>query len=349
MLTLQTTTKSFMKNRSIIVSLVLLALVIGVYFLLKKDKVSTLDQQETNFAVKEIEKIDKIYLRSRIQNTAALLEKNEAGVWYINGKYPADMAKVNILLIAIKDIKVKFPVGKDYWNGVIKNLSSQGVKVELYSGNKNLRTYYVGGPTPDNTGTYYYMENAKKPYVNHIEGFHGYMSPRFFVNENDWRSKIFCALPSEEIARIEVTWPQDPNASFVIDNTAGKPLLESKLTNKKPINDNKLRAYLNHFDRLAYEGFPLNMNNKNIDSIYKSPVIFNLKVVPVSGGPINVQLHYKELSHDTYQQLDMDGVQMPFDIDRFYAFLNNNNKELLLIQDFVFGKVMKKAGDFLMD
>jgi hypothetical protein len=340
-----------MFTKKIITPLIILIVAIGIFLFLKRDKVSTLQIAETDFAVEDVNKIDKIFIRSRFQNDAALLTKNNKGVWFINDKYEADGAKVGVLLSAIKDVKVKYPVGNDFWDEVVRQLSSTGMKVELYNGSKKLKTYYVGGPTPDHMGTFYWMEDAERPYVVHIEGFQGYLSPRFFVTERDWRSKVLFSYEPKEIEWVKVEWVQEPTASFRIENTNNEPILQN-IDGKaiKQVNDNKLRSYLNHFDKLAHEGFPQNKRAPEIDSIYNQGNSFvTLTLKPKNKEEQKLQIFYKELTRGSYQQLDLEGVQIPFDVDSYYAFFNNNAGELLQIQDFVFGKVLKKVADFKLE
>ncbi|MCK9480340.1 MAG: DUF4340 domain-containing protein [Bacteroidia bacterium] len=339
-----------MISRKTLISLLILALVIGTYFFFKRNTNTTLAIDETNFAIEKTQNIDKIFLRSRFQNTSATLTKNDKGVWMINDKYEADGAKVDVLLNAVKNMKVKTPVSKDYWDMVIKNLSSKGVKVEIYSQNNKLKTYYVGGPTPDQMGTFMWMEDASQPYVVYIEGFQGFLSPRFFVNERDWRSKIIFAYEPQDIEWVKVDWTDDVAQSFTITNENNTPSIQSQAFGKGKINENKLRSYLNYFDRLAYEGFPIDMREHDIDSVYnKTRAFFVLTLKPKGKPEQTIQIHYKGLKKNSKMQLDREGVQMPYDIDSYYAFFNSNSKELLMVQDYVFGKVMKKASDFLLE
>jgi hypothetical protein len=340
------------KNKKTLISLSILLLVIGSYFLLRRDTGTTLDASETAFAITDSKAVDKIFMRSRYQNASALLEKNEEGIWRVNNKYDADGAKVDMLLTAAKEMRVKYPVSKDFWDQVIRNLSSKGTKVELYAKGKLLKTYYVGGPTPDHQGTFVWMENAKKPYVVHIEGFRGYLTPRFFVSERDWRSKIIYKYEAEEIEWVRAEWSDDPAQSFTLYNGEEGPTMSgySPKGGVKNLNENLLRSYLNYFERLAYEGFPIDMREKDIDSVYsQTKPFFVLSVKPKNKEVQKLQFHYKGLKRDSYQQLDFEGVKLPYEIDAYYAFFNDNGKELLQVQEFVFGKVMKKGADFLLE
>ncbi len=334
-----------MKNRQLIVSVILLCLIVGVYFVLKRDKVTTLDKDEAAFAVENTDRISAIYMRSRAQNTDVVLEKNKEGKWMVNGTYPADMAKLNLLLTTIKDVGVKYPVSKDYWNMVIKNLSSDGVKVEIYDGRKKIKTYYVGSPTPDNMGTYYWMEDAPRPYVMHIDGFQGYLTPRFFVSEKDWRSKIIFDHNPDDIEYVKVDWTDDPSASFIIRQQGAEVVLESQGL-KGSSNQNKLRSYLSHFEFLAFEGFNTRYTTEEKNALALTDPFFTVEVKTRKKEADILQFYYKPLGRESHQQLDDFGVQLPFDNERYFGFYNRNHAELLFLQDFVFGKIMKKSSDF---
>lgn len=342
----------FMSNRKILLSLLILALVIGGYFLLKKDKSSTLVKDETSFAVENTDEIDQIFMKAKFLNTSATLAKKD-NKWTINNKYDADGSKINVLLTAIREVRVKHPVSKDYWDMVIRNLAGKGTKVELYSKGKKIKTYYVGGPTPDNTGTYMWIEGATKPYICHIEGFEGYLTPRYFVNEADWRSKMLFELQDEDIEWVKLDWTENKDKGFLITNYENNPSIErlsSKDNQQNAVNANKLKSYLKQFDRLSYEGFPNNKSKTEIDSIYTktSPFVI-LTVKAKNKEEKTIRIHRKGLSTTSKSYVDEYGVKLPFEQDNYFAFLNNNKKEMMQLQDFVFGKILKTYDDFLLE
>jgi hypothetical protein len=342
----------FMSNRKILLSLLILALVIGGYFLLKKDKSSTLVKDETSFAVENTAEIDQIFMKAKFLNTSATLTKKD-NKWTINNKYDADGSKINVLLTAIREVRVKHPVSKDYWDMVIRNLAGKGTKVELYSKGKKIKTYYVGGPTPDNTGTYMWIEGAAKPYICHIEGFVGYLTPRYFVNEADWRSKMIFELQEEDIEWVKVDWTENKDKGFLITNSDNGPSIE-RLSNQSKqqnaVNANKLKSYLKQFDRLSYEGFPNNKSKAEIDSIYTQTTPFVILTVKAKNKEEkSIRIHRKGLSTTSKSYVDEYGVKLPFEQDNYFAFINNNKKEMMQLQDFVFGKILKTYDDFLLE
>ena len=87
---------------------------------------------------------------------------------------------------------------------VVKDMATEGIKVEIYAKNgKALRTFYVGGSTSDDRGTFMMMENSNEPYVMHIQGFQGMLRPRFHTDEQDWRDRFVFKLKPEDIKMVD--------------------------------------------------------------------------------------------------------------------------------------------------
>ena len=120
-------------------------------------------------------------------------KKKEKGNWWVNGKFRARQHSVDLILKTIKKIKVKHPVAVTGIEYRLSKIASKHKKVEIYTGDGNLeKVYYIGGSTKDHQGTYMLLETPEDgrsdiPYVCHLPGFHGYLTPRFFTTEEDWR------------------------------------------------------------------------------------------------------------------------------------------------------------------
>lgn len=340
-----------MKRRRgfIIPILIVVVLIIG-YFSIKDDKKTTLIEEVSNFAIDDKKQVDKIFISGKLTDETVLLEKQKDDSWLVNGEYPVDNAKLDLLLNTLKNVKVKYPVSKAQWDYTIKSLSSRGVKTEIYSGNKLLKTLYVGGPTPDHEGTFMYLEGSKEPFVCHIPGFVGYLTPRFITSEQDWRSKIIFRHTAEDIEWVKVEWPEEPNNSFEITNQNNAELKSTDGKVIKGLNQNKVNSYLNMFELIAFDGFPLDMKDKDIDSVYNQTTpFFVLTLKARNQVPKKIQLHRKGLKMSSKAQYNELGDILPYELGNYYAFIDDNKSELLQVQDFVFSKLLKKVEDFKMD
>ena len=189
-----------MKNKNVVIGLVsiVLLLAISVYLILK-NQTDTFKKDLTNFAVKDTASISKIFLADRT-GKKVVLERISVSEWKVNGKFEARPQAIKLLLQTIHNISVKATVPKPAFNNVVKRLATGAVKVEIYKHDELAKTYYVGGATQDSYGTYMIMENSTTPYIIWMQGFEGYLTPRYFTEENVWRNPALIHISPIEIA-----------------------------------------------------------------------------------------------------------------------------------------------------
>lgn len=330
--------------------LLFIAISIGVFFFLNKKKISTLSASEKDFGYKNTSNIDKIFITNRANKEYVTIAKKDNKTWMVNDKYEANWSQVDIVLSTLKTIQVKKPVGSALLEGVKQNLSTNGTKVEIYENGSLSKTFYVGGNTSDETGTYFYMEGAKEPYVCHIPGFTGYLNTRFFTNLNAWRSRNVFKATADNIASIKVDWLEQPQQSFEIVNKDKLPTLISNgkvLENNTVVNANKLKSYLSGWENLSYAGI-LEITPKAVDSIVKTQPFLVLSLIDINQKITTLTLYKMAVGERSHNKMDDNGNPLDFETQNFYAIVNNNKTELVQIQDFVFGKVMKPKDYFLM-
>ena len=118
--------------------------------------------------------------------------------------------------------------------------------------------------------------------------------------------------------------------------------------NNKDINLNNVKSYLKLWENLSFEGFPIDLDVNKIDSISKTIPLLTLRLTDKKGKITILRIHKKGIKPDSNIQMDQEGNPLQFDIENFYAFINDNNKEVVQIQDFIFGKVMKTTSDFIL-
>jgi len=205
-----------------------------------------------------------------------------------------------------------------------------------------LKTIYVGAQTPDQTGTFMMIEGSSTPFVTHISGFVGYLTPRFNTHFIRWKSKEVFVLPADDIAEIKVDYPHEPNEGFSIDNTAQEPILKNKQNEiVKGTEILYLKYYLGMFNNLYFEGYVEDVKPIQNDSIRAMPVFCIIEVKQKSNGQIHrLQVHQKGVTRRSMQQYDDEGNKLGIDPDKFLAYVNDE-KDVVYIQEYVFGKVFK--------
>jgi hypothetical protein len=289
---------------------------------LKPDKKSTITD-DNNFSVSNSASISKIFISDRSGTTITLdrVKKN----WIVNNKYEVRKDAITTILNTIQQIKIQRPVPKNAFETVVKNLATTGVKVEIYSGNKMpIKTYTIGNSTANHLGTYMLLADAETPFIVHIPSFNGFLSPRYGIqggkiSEKDWRATTVFKLNSTEINTVSVNNIQKPAQSFTL-NTQPMALFNYK-GDKVSLEQVKVLQLLNSFKLLNCES-------------YKDEKERIALATP---------LHELIVNTDTLRTYAIGGLiektkDKNFNVKRMYATLNNG--ELMLIQDYVFNKVL---------
>ena len=190
-----------------------------------------------------------------------------------------------------------------------------------------MKTYTVGGSTSNHLGTYMLMDNAENPYIVHIAGFNGFLSPRYGIQGyeldiNNWRDNTVFKIETEIINEISLIDLEENNNSFTLKT---KPLSLLDINNNDIKYDlDKVIKYLNNFSQLNSENFKGN----NID-ITNEKLIYRLK--------INYDNKVDILETYTFSKNNNNINNSKPNVERMYAKLNNG--EFLLIQNYVFNKV----------
>ena len=316
-----------MKKRTLILLLVLVALLAGTYYFVSRpDRKTTLNAAETNFAVTDTAAITRVFLSSK-SGESNLLERQPNNTWLLDKKYQANQTMVNLLLETLNRMQVRRPVSRQARNTVIKTLAAQGTKVELYTKDGLLKTFYVGGNTSDEKGSHFLMEGAEEPYVLHIRGFDGYLSSRFAIPENDLRSRqIFASIPPT-IQKLQVEYLDVPANSFTIKQENGNFVLE----NAPNADTAKVKRYLTQFRELHAEMLVEDAPQRFTDSlslIKPRAVITLTDANPKNSNRLVI-------------------FPNPADPNRMVARYGEGGKQLATIQQHVFGNVLIRKSDLL--
>jgi len=320
-----------MKKNRITILIVLSLLAIAIYLYITESG-NTQKKELVDFAVEDTSIVTKIFIVDK-QNRSALLEKKEEG-WVVNQKYTVRKDLIDLLIKTISQVKVKSPVSKNAHNTVIKKLAADAKKIEIYSSNKLLKTYYVGDPTADNNGTYMLMENSSKAFITHIPGFAGYLSSRYTTSESEWRDRVVFNYSFKDIRSIKVEHLDFPERSFTAisngDNTYALKNNQDKIVSD--FDTLELKTYIAQFKKINFESFVTVISKEKKDSILKSKALFIITATNKNGISKSIKA-YKRLNYD--QLLDDNGKVYTYDIDRMYALISDE-KEIVIIQYFVF-------------
>jgi len=329
-------------NKKLLILLGILGALAALYFLVLNKPFRSFKGKDDEFSIADTGSISKIFMADG-RGGKVLLEKKAYGSWMVNGAYEADYTKVDILLQTLHEMKMRNPVGESAYNNVIRDLTATAVKVEVYMEDDLYKTFYVGQMTPDYTGTYMMNDGAKNPYVVHVPGFMGYLTPRFLTNADKWRSKLVFNHAANEITKITVQYPLTPIESFTITNGT-TPVLTDANNQSIPVSEKFLKYYLGAFTNLYAEGFDDEMSAAAQDSVFKTDVYCAITLELTQNRKTKLQLHIKGIDRRTKQRTDDQGNVLTYDTEKYYGFLNEQ-PTLMYIQHYNFGRILRKLSE----
>lgn len=330
------------KSSILLLGLFLLLSITALYLFKFRDSSSSIASGDRDFLVKDTASISRIFLADKEGHSAEI--RREKDGWYVNGKYKCRSEAVLNLLEAIRLVEVKMPVPKTAKANVLRFMSSNAVKIEIYSGEDKIKQYYVGHEPPDSEGSYLLLskgkgdENYPDPYVCFIPGFKGILQPRFITNENEWRDRLVLNFIPPELTEIRLNYnflPADSSFSikflsaseFKLYNGSGKEL---------SFDMGRMRQYLIYFQNISYESLITDKSSRLLDSLRQNKAFAELRVLTKKGETKEYRFYRKAFTGEFNPEL---GIAYKFDPDRL--FMNfDNGKEWALIQYFVFGKLL---------
>lgn len=330
-------------NRPIKIFLLLIILATLIYWAMSSKLWSNIKSDGTDFAVADTASVTKLFLANK-RGQQVTLEKNEAGVWMVNQEIVADIQKINLIKATLHDLKVRNPLSESEFNTVVARLASDAVKTEVYAGKKLIKTLYIGQATADGTGTFMMLENASTPYVIHIPGFIGYLSPRFSANPIKWKDKKIFNFKAEEIHSIQVNYPANPALSFKVSNGTVPEVMD--FNGKQVKSDlNFVKYYLASFHPLSIEAYDEDIPQAQVDSIRNTTAFCIVTVLTNKNISRKLTVHLKGIDKRTKERYNEEGKELDYDYDKYFGFVDDE-KEVVYVQQYNFGRVFKTIHDF---
>jgi len=306
-------------------------LVFGVLALLswmvwRQRSAGTLKVSETAFGIQDTASVVRIFLADR-KGKQLTLERPLGAAWTLNQTKVPRPDAVKTILETLHRWEVKTPVPRPAVQTVFRNLATLGVKVEVYLANKEKRVYYVGSGTPDMRGTYAMLEGSELPYVLHLPGWEGYLSTRFFTDEEEMRERVLFRLRPDSLARLVVEYPYEPLESYEIlrqpdggmQLRAFDPKSGQSGPELKP-NPEAVASLWQGFGFLPVEGFENNQPMR--DSVpSRVPEKMRVRIWEKSGRLHLISVYPKS----QLNQLDVVLLNVAPDLDRDYFYHHGMN------------------------
>ncbi len=172
-----------------------------------------------NFEIKDTASVNKIIITE--PNGVAMTLIRSGKEWTdANGQCVQPVQVFNIL-DALYNVRFKGYVPENAVRNVINRITTIGIKVEYFQDDEWTKTWYIGGSTSDHHGTYMLVESAEAgksdlPVIAEIKGMKGIIEPRFFSDPRKWQCSGIFAYQMQEIAEVNVKFPERPDRSFEV-------------------------------------------------------------------------------------------------------------------------------------
>ncbi|HQQ93320.1 MAG TPA: hypothetical protein PLQ93_02100 [Bacteroidia bacterium] len=332
-----------MKRNTPVLLIILVALAgLAVYFYYSGSRMSTVSKNDRAFKLTDTAAITRIFLADKEGNSASVERKADG--WYVGGKFRCRSEAILNILEAIRLVEVKMPVPRQARENVLRFMSSNAVKVEIYKGNEKIKQYYVGHEPSDSEGSYMLLtkpgseENFSDPYICIIPGFRGFLQPRFITRENEWRDRLVINFTPPELKSIQVEQiGAQPDSSFEI-SFINSSSFKLKTLGGKELNFDmaRMRQYLIYFQNISYEVLLSGKEKKLQDSLLRAGAFASIRIQTLNKGEKRFYFYRKAFGGEVNPEL---GTVFRYDPDRCYMNFDQG-REWALVQYFVFGKLL---------
>ena len=347
-----------MKKNKFPILLTIILIAIAAVLIWNNRYLTTLRGDSADFMVWDTASITKVYLADRNDNET-LLERHADG-WSLNTDYKAHPKKIDQLLYTLYRVRVRMPVSRASHDHIITQMASRSTKVEVYQvvprinlfnkiklfyHEKRTKVFYVGDATQDSSGTFMLREGADQAYIVYIPGFRGYISTRFTANPDDWRDHTVFHEAMTDIQSVTLEFGGHPELGFRVENVGKHQFKLTRLADQQelPFDTLKVINFLSSFSDLRFEAL-LNstMTQHRMDSIKNSPYLHKITLVDKEGDSTEMKTFTKRVQ----LRLGIPEEEHEFDPDRLYGLVNDG-RDLVLIQHYIFDKVLKDVNYYM--
>lgn len=324
--------------------------ILGTYFW-SKSGFSTFESKSSAFSIADTGILDKVEITGPYGRSVVLERWPDTEKWTVDKRFIARPDAIETLLETLRKMRINFPAAKAARENVLKKMKKSPRIVKLYSKGENIKTIIMGGsPQGATKGTYMKLEGADDLFVVHIPGFEGFMESRFFVDAQDWRTRIAINTPKAEIKRLRVSYPNDAKSSFEISAVDGKWDLqpyghESNVELPEvEFSQSRINSYLSEFAKLPVEAYENYYPRR--DSLRKTPPSTVIEMESMDGKESKLTIFPMPLTERSKTQEDREGNKMRYDMDRYFMEFNEG-RDWAIIQHRMYAPVLRTYQDFI--
>ncbi|MFC2125905.1 hypothetical protein ACFLU5_13965 [Bacteroidota bacterium] len=249
------------KNKNIKLSIILLALIVlSVILMTRGSRKQRLAVDKMYFSVEDTASIDRVEIRAEASENLLTRSMDQ---WQVNGKYMVDPSMKTVLLTVLNKVRAQRPVPANKIMEVSEELSENGIRVNIYSGNELIQSYISGG---NGVSISYFMKDNDDPYIVHLPGYDSYVSGIFEVSENDWRDRFIFSTNWIGLKELKLEYPDVSAHNFTIETAD----IHLTIPGISQLDTTAMMEYIELFRYFQVDQFISQGDNPMYDSIFKT-------------------------------------------------------------------------------
>ncbi len=315
-----------------------------------------------DYHIEDTSTVTKVFLADK-QNNHVTLQRTPDSTWTVDGQHPASQPLVDLLLETLHDMRIRQQVNKNAIPNAVSDLAARAIKVEVYQTTPRISlfggrirlfprehltvTYHVGRETQDMMASFMFREGDDKPYIIHLPGFRGFLTPRFPADPLKWRSHTIANLDVHAIQRIELQLPETPQESFAVLRD-GEGFAFELLQPRQRVDrfdTARVAQLLSSFSWLNFDEFASIVPNSFADTCVSGTPRSILLITDTAGTTRELRTYIKYTNPEDRAHMPDTALYETFDLDRLYAILDR--QDTVLIQYYVFDNILQPASYFL--
>lgn len=288
---------------------------------------TTLNRRETDFAITDYERIDKVII-SGDEEMSVLAKEN--GHWLINSRYEAREKAVELLLQTFGRLRVSSPAPLSVQDEIMEKLLQESVIIEIVMGRRS-RTYYVYSEG-DHSPTYMLRKGSSRPYSMEVLGYGGNVASLFVPDEGYWRTDILFNYRLNDIAEVLVHHRENEKGSFILRQSPdGEYSLYSYPGGElqEGISDSLAVRYLANFFYTPFERMANRDERLLIDSLLNAGYDHLIRVTGHDGSVSEALFHKIVLKGGG------NNNSVKFDLFRLHALINEKSDMIVIPYHYV--------------
>ena len=358
------------KQTKIVLIVAVVVAVVAAVVALTQSRSATFEQ---DYHIADTSTITRVFIADK-QDNHVTLQRQADSTWTVDGQYAANQPLVDLLLETLRDMRIRQQVNKNAIPNAVKDLAARAIKVEVYQRQPLINlfggrlqlfprerlttTYHVGRETQDMLASFMYREGDKVPYIIHIPGFRGFLTPRFPADPLKWRSHTIVDLDVWAIQRIELQLPASPQENFAVVRDGEGFALEMSEPHRRVdgFDTARVAQMLSSFTWLNFDEFASIVPNTFADSCVSGTPRSILTITDTAGHTTTLRTYIKYSNPDDLANMPDPEMYETFDLDRMYAIVSHGAgshgsdaamQDTVLIQYFAFDNILQPASYFL--